>query len=351
MSALLELRNLTMEFQLRAGLFAQLVGASERRVRAVDGVSLMLAPGETLALVGESGSGKTTTGRIATLQERPSAGRVVFGGADVTALAGAALKRYRRDVQMIFQNPYEALDPRLTVGASIAEPLELHAIGTPEERRARVAESLVEVELRPAASFAERYPADLSGGQLQRVAIARALILRPRLVVADEPVSMLDVSVRAGVINLMLELQRRLGVSYLAITHDLAIARAMSSRIAVMYLGAIVEEGPTETLIARAAHPYTRLLVAAVPEHRAGSRRSRIKLPGDAYSEGGSPQGCRFHTRCPLAVPICRETTPPRVAIGEAHWSACHRAAEVGATGLSILNHRHPDLPPHMLRA
>ena len=330
---LLSIRGLTVEFRLRSGLFSRLIGGADV-VRAVDGIDLDLAAGATLAVVGESGSGKTTTGRVVTLQERPIAGSVRFEGTEVATLAGPAAKRYRRAVQMIFQNPYEALDPRLTVGASVAEPLDIHAMGSAAERRERAEAMLAAVELRPAAAFADRHPADLSGGQLQRVAIARALVMEPRLVVADEPVSMLDVSVRSGVMNLMLDLQQRLGVTYLYITHDLAVARHMSSRIAVMYLGAIVEEGPTDALIRRAGHPYTRLLVAAVPEHRAGARRARIRLPGDAQSVKAIPDGCRFHPRCPMAVEICTREAPPKVALGPDRWAACHFAGEVTEGGI-----------------
>ena len=234
---------------------------------------------------------------------------------------------------MIFQNPYEALDPRYTIERAVMEPLAIHGIGNDRDRRASARQMLDKVDLRPTERFANRYPADLSGGQLQRVAIARALVLGPSLVVADEPVSMLDVSVRAGVMNLMLALSRELGLASLYITHDLAVARAMSSRIAVMYLGAIVEEGPTETLIARSAHPYTRLLVAAVPEHRAGRRRNRIRLQGEAASLTAPPVGCRFAPRCPRARPLCHETPPPKVALAADHWSACHFAHEVATTG------------------
>ncbi len=330
MSALLEARDLRKHYDTRRGWWGAL-GRGGTRVRAVDGIALRLDAGEVLALVGESGSGKTTTGKLITLQERPSGGSLRFAGAEIAALAGPARKAYLRRVQMIFQNPFESLDPRHRVIAAVAEPLAIHGIGSAAERRARAAAALEQVELRPAAEFADRFPADLSGGQLQRVAIARALILEPALIVADEPVSMLDVSVRAGVMNLMLALRERTGVAYLYITHDLAVARAMSTRTAVMYLGAIVEEGPTEALIARGAHPYTRLLVSAVPEHRAGARRRRIHLPGDAASTGAIPSGCRFHPRCPLAQEICRTTAPPPVAIAADRWAACHFAADVAA--------------------
>ena len=333
---LLRARNLNMTFELRAGLFSQMLGGGAEVVRAVDGIDLEIGAGETLALVGESGSGKTTTGRLITLQERPTSGSIEFDGAEITALSGAALKAYRRSVQMIFQNPYESLDPRLTVAASVAAPLAIHGQGDASSRRDRVKDLLAAVEMRPSEAFVDRYPADLSGGQLQRVAIARALILEPKLIVADEPVSMLDVSVRSGVMNLMLDLQQRLGVAYLYITHDLAVARHMSSRIAVMYLGVIVEEGPSDALIKSAGHPYTRLLVAAVPEHRPGRRRTRIRLPGDAQSVRGVPSGCRFHPRCPMARDICRTTPPPRVGLGPGRWSDCHFATEVAEGGVSL---------------
>jgi oligopeptide/dipeptide ABC transporter ATP-binding protein len=332
---LLEAADLRKTFDLRAGWFSTLLGGKADQVRAVDGIDLRLMPGEVLAVVGESGSGKTTTGRLITLQDRPTGGTLRFEGRDVAGLSGAALKAYRRRVQMIFQNPFEALDPRHRVIDAVAEPLAIHGIGAAAERRARAEAALADVDLRPIARFADRHPADLSGGQLQRVAIARALILEPALIVADEPVSMLDVSVRSGVMTLMTELRRRTGVAYLTITHDLAVARYMSDRTAVMYLGAIVEEGPTEDLIAGAAHPYTRLLIQAVPEHRSGARRARIRLPGDAQSVKAIPDGCRFHPRCPMARDVCRTTEPPKVAVGPGRWAACHFAGEVLATGVA----------------
>lgn len=330
---LLDVSDLRMIYQLHTGLFSQLFGNGVRALTAVDGIDLRLAQGETLAIVGESGSGKTTTGRLVTLQERPTGGSIWFDGQDITGLWGEDLKRYRRDVQMIFQNPYEALDPRMTIGDSITEPLNLHERGTRAERRSKVEEVLAAVELRPVADFINRFPADLSGGQLQRVAIARALVLEPRLIVADEPVSMLDVSIRSGVMNLMRALQTRLGVSYLYITHDLAVARYMAGRIAVMYLGAVVEEGPTHEVIGSAGHPYTRLLVAAVPDHQFHRRRKRVRLSGDVPSGQDIPPGCRFHTRCPRAELVCATMEPPKVALGKGHWASCHFADEVARTG------------------
>ena len=328
MTALLETRGLEKLYPLRSGMLAALRG--ERiSLRAVDGINLTLVPGEIVALVGESGSGKTTTGKLLTLQETPTSGTILFEGRDVTALGYVERKAFLRRVQMIFQNPYEALDPRHRVIQSVMEPLEIHNIGTAAERRATAERMLEAVELRPIARFMDRYPADLSGGQLQRVAIARALVLNPHLVIADEPVSMLDVSVRAGVMNLMLRLSRDLGVASLYITHDLAVARTMSTRLAVMYLGMIVEEGPTEALIGRAAHPYTRLLVASVPEHRTGPRRTRIKLAGEASALTSAPQGCRFAPRCPMATDICRTQIPTKLQISADHWSACHHALQV----------------------
>ena len=324
---LLEVVDLAMSYRSRGGLMGRLLRGRPAAIRAVDGVSFRIGVGETLALVGESGSGKTTTGRLITLLERPTGGRIRFDDRDVTALRGTARRDYRRFVQMIFQNPYDAFDPRLTVGTSVGEPLSLFGIGTAEERRAKILDALTAVDLIPAAQFAERYPADLSGGQLQRVAIARALVLSPRLIVADEPVSMLDVSVRAGIMALMIELQRRTGISYLYVTHDLAVARYMSTRIAVMYRGAIVEEGPTEAIISRPGHPYTRLLISAVPEHRPGMRRQRARIAGDATEP--SSEGCRYQPRCPAAQEICRTTAPPIVELAADHRATCHFAAAI----------------------
>lgn len=333
---ILQLDKIRMVYNANPGMLARLMGRSDLPVVASDDVALELYPGKTLAVVGESGSGKTTAGRIATLQERPTAGAVRYEGKDVTALSGAALKAYRANVQMIFQNPYDALNPRMTVGQSLAEPLTLHNLVPRSDLRQAVIEMLEAVELRPAETYADSFPSDLSGGQLQRIAIARALIIRPKVVIADEPVSMLDVSIRSGVMNLMRGFQESTGLTYLYITHDLSVARYMADRIAVMYLGAVVEEGPADRLISTAAHPYTRLLVRAAPDHQTqGRQRSRIRLKGDAISQDGLPKGCRFHPRCPLAKDICRQTEPPLTPIGNDQKVACHFSEEVRKNGLS----------------
>lgn len=334
---ILHLDTVRMVYNADPSLLARLSGRADPPVVAADDVTLRLYPGQTLAVVGESGSGKTTAGRIATLQERPTSGAVRFEGADVTDIKGADLKAFRAKIQMIFQNPYDALNPRLTVGQSLAEPLILHNLVPRAGLRQAVVEMLEAVELRPAESYADAFPSELSGGQLQRIAIARALIIRPKVVIADEPVSMLDVSIRSGVMNLMRGIQETMGVTYLYITHDLSVARYMADRIAVMYLGAVMEEGPAEALISGAAHPYTRLLIRAAPEHQAlGTRRARIRLKGDAISQEGVPSGCRFHPRCPLAQDICRKTAPPLAKVGEGRVAACHFSEDVLAHGLSL---------------
>ena len=316
MTALLHVRNLAKHFSGR------------RRgslVRAVDGVSFSIAPGETLALVGESGCGKSTTGRLVLRLMEPTQGEVRFDGEDLLALAPAALRRRRRDMQIVFQDPYASLDPRWTVGEIIAEPLRVHRLFPSRPAlRARVAELLDLVGL--PADAAARSPRQFSGGQRQRIGIARAIGPQPRLVVADEPVSALDVSLQGQIVNLLQDVQERLGVAYLFIAHDLAVVRHIAHRVAVMYLGVIVETGPVEQVFATPHHPYTQALLSAVPEPEPGAARIRIILQGDVPSALEIPPGCRFHTRCPIAQAVCRQETPETVRVGPGHEVACHFA-------------------------
>jgi oligopeptide/dipeptide ABC transporter ATP-binding protein len=311
MTALLELDGLVKRFPVRDAL-----GRRAGAVHAVDGVSLSVAQGEVLAIVGESGCGKSTLGRLMLNLITPDAGTVRFGGDDLTKLSAAALRAKRRDMQLIFQDPFASLDPRMTVEQAVAEPLRLHRIVPRDQERARVADLLSRVGLRP--ELARRWPHEFSGGQRQRVAIARALASQPKLIVGDEPVSALDVSVQAQVVNLLSDLIRDLGLTFVLISHDLGVVRHVADRVAVMYLGRIVEEGPADAVLSAPKHPYTRALLAAVPGH--GTKAPPIE--GDVPSPIAPPPGCRFHTRCPFAEPICRETPPELTA--PPHSVACH---------------------------
>ena len=317
---LLAARGLVKAYPIRRGALQRAVGA----VRAVDGVDLELFAGECLALVGESGSGKTTLGRLLTRLVEPDAGTIAFAGEDLLALRGAALRRWRRHVQVVSQDPWSSLNPRLTVGEAVREPIAVHRLAPRAEQRGRVAELLDLVGLSP--ELAGRYPHELSGGQRQRVGIARALATGPRRVVADEPVSALDVSVRAQIVNLLADLQQRLSLTLLFIAHDLALVEQLADRVAVMYLGRIVELGPCAEVLARPQHPYTVSLLESVPVPDPG-HRPRASLHGDPPSPADPPAGCRFHPRCPIVRPRCAAADPALEAAGSG-LAACHFPGE-----------------------
>jgi oligopeptide/dipeptide ABC transporter ATP-binding protein len=325
-SAVLELRGLVKHYPLpgrRGGV-----------VRALDGVDLDLDPGELLALVGESGSGKTTLLQIVAGLEEATAGSVRFDGRELSAADPRERRRLRRDIQVVFQDPYESLDPRSTIGAIVAEPLVVHGRAADRgERERKVAEALAAVGLQPAASFVDRRPAELSGGQRQRVAIAAALAVEPRVVLADEPVSMLDVSVRAEVLNLLARLRRERRIAVLMVTHDLATAVAVADRVAVMYLGRIVEIGPARATLAAPAHPYTRALRDAHPVADPARRRPRTLLRGEIPDAAEIPRGCRFRPRCPDAIPRCGEVDPALVALAPGRGAACILAGDGAEAG------------------
>jgi len=319
--SLLEVKDLEVHFPVKHGLFSRV----RQHVKAVDGVSLTVEPGETVGLVGESGCGKTTLGRAIIRLLEPTGGKVLFEGTDIATLSGMELRTRRRDFQMIFQDPYGSLNPRMTVGQIVGEPLDIHGLtASAEEKRERIANLLRDVGLDP--MHAQRYPHEFSGGQRQRIGIARALAVKPKLIVCDEPVSALDVSVQAQIINLLQDLQKEHGLAYLFIAHDLAVVEHISRRVVVMYLGRIVEEGDSSTLVSAPKHPYTQALISAIPVVDPDSKRQRIVLPGDVPSPIDPPSGCPFHPRCPIAQDHCKTEVPKLRSLAEGHRVSCHLA-------------------------
>ncbi|MDQ2674564.1 MAG: ABC transporter ATP-binding protein [Chloroflexota bacterium] len=322
--ALLRVEDLVKEFPARRTLGDWLLRRPARPVQALDGVSFELRAGEVLALVGESGCGKTTTGNLLMGLLPPTSGRVVLDGQEVGRLSGRGLRRLRRSAQMVFQDPYESLNPRMTVGDIVAEPLRVHRVGgSGAEVRQRVEGALTSAGLTPASVYLRRYPFELSGGQRQRVVIAAALALEPALLIADEPVSMLDVSIRAEILNLLGALARNQGIAVVMITHDLSTVAAYADRIAVMYLGRVVEHGPTREVLASPRHPYAQALLSVVPVPDPAARRRPVILGGETPDPSRIPSGCRFHPRCPLAFDRCPVEDPPLFPVGPDHQAAC----------------------------
>jgi peptide/nickel transport system ATP-binding protein len=332
-SVLLEVKGLKKHFPIRRGLLQKTIG----HVKAVDDVTFFINQGETLSLVGESGCGKTTTARCILRAITPTAGQVLLADQgevlDVTTLPKSELRLLRRQMQMIFQDPFSSLNPRMTLLDIVGEPLLVHGVGNAQERTDRVVEVLHLVGLRP--EYMRRYPHAFSGGQRQRIGIARALALNPRLIVADEPVSALDVSVQAQILNLLLELQDKLGLTLLFVAHDLSVVKHISERVAVMYVGRIVETAPTAKLFGSPRHPYTEALMSAVPIPNPRLRSERIVLQGEVADPANTPPGCHFHPRCKYAKPICRERTPVQEEIAPNHFVSCHRARELSLRGVA----------------
>ncbi|MEM2105382.1 MAG: ABC transporter ATP-binding protein [Candidatus Bathyarchaeia archaeon] len=311
-------------FPVRMGFLTSLISRKQLYVRAVDGISFEIKKGEIFGLAGESGSGKTTTGRLLLRLIEPTSGKIFFKDTDITKIPSRQLKPLRRKMQIIFQDPYESLNPRMTIADILSEPLRVQGFSDEVEINKRIREILTDVELVPPEEFLFRFPHELSGGQRQRIAAARAFILSPEFIVADEPVSMLDVSIRAEILDLMINLVEKFNASFLYITHDLALARHMCQRIAVMYLGKIMEQGTAEDVIYEPLHPYTRALISAVPVPDPTSQRTEVVLKGEIPSPINIPPGCRFHTRCPEVMEICRKKEPEYIEIKKGHFVACH---------------------------
>jgi peptide/nickel transport system ATP-binding protein/oligopeptide transport system ATP-binding protein len=323
MTALLEVDGLAKHFVAARSVF----GRPTAFIKAVDGVSFRLDAGKTLALVGESGCGKSTVSRLMLRLIEPDSGRIRFEGRDLLALDANRLRAFRRHAQIIFQDPYASLNPRMTISQILTEPLALHDLVPASRRRQRVEELLQLVGLEP--RFARRYSHEFSGGQRQRIAIARALAVEPKLIICDEPVSALDVSIRSQILNLLRDLQDRLGLAYIFVSHDLAVVKHIADRVAVMNLGGIVEMADTEALFASPRHPYSRALLSAIPVPKPGAKRSRMLLQGEMPSALNPPAGCRFHTRCPYVIERCRVEPPRLLGDASGHLTACHRTAEL----------------------